>query len=386
MKKKPAKPARRYMRSFKLNEISAVDAPAQEHARAAITKRATFAQRALPSELATGTLQSGEPTTLVSKRVMLTTAVEGHTHLLDAGDEDSAQAGTTDYQSISGTDSYSSHSHPWARSSDGTIVIGEAAGHTHELLTPEDLTAIVAADDADVEETDTSAKRKEATMANEKSENEKRLETELAKANKILELTNDQREHYAGLSEPAKSAFLSATSDDRDVQVAKKRDANPVVFTAADGTPFYKNDDPRLVKQAKELDEHKVKLAKRDAELETERLEKRATTDLPNLKGSVQVRAAILKAIDGIADETIRKEAHESLAAADGATMELFKNVGHGGAPNAVGTPLAKFNAELALFAKAANKDPRMATSDFLNTPRGAELYAEAQSTPPVLA
>lgn len=63
----------------------------------------------------------------------LTTAVDGHQHLIDLqpsfGDR---MSGTTSWSMAEGADA--GHEHAWVRNSDGTITIAEAAGHTHALI------------------------------------------------------------------------------------------------------------------------------------------------------------------------------------------------------------------------------------------------------------
>ena len=51
---------------------------------------------------------------------------------------------------------------------------------------------------------------------------------------------------------------------------------------------------------------------------EQEVLKARAKTDLPNLAGTEEAKVAVLKAIDGIADEKLREEAHRVLKGANG--------------------------------------------------------------------
>jgi hypothetical protein len=356
---KADKPKRRYMRSFKLNEISAVDQPAQEHALAAITKSTSIAMRREPNVAIEGLPFN------IEKRSILTSAEAGHTHLIVGVDD--VQAGTTSGERMSATGDYydSYHSHPWVKNTDGSITIGEAAGHMHAAM-----------DGAD--DTGKRAPRKETAMPTEKTENEKRLETELAKFRVLAEMTDAQKAHYRTLTETDQASFVAKSATDREAEVAKAGEVNKVVFTSADGTEYRAKDDPRLVKLAKERDEDRVRLAKRELELETERLEKRAATELPHLKGTVQVRAAMLKAVEAIADEAVRKDALEALKGADHAYGEAMKNIGHGGNDIATNGALATFDKELGEFAKTASKSKEAATSDFLATQRGAELYEKA--------
>lgn len=59
--------------------------------------------------------------------VVLTTATDGHQHTLDPVDA----SGCTSYATADGADT--AHKHEWVRTADGKVVIGENAGHTHEV-------------------------------------------------------------------------------------------------------------------------------------------------------------------------------------------------------------------------------------------------------------
>jgi len=109
-------------------------------------------------------------------------------------------------------------------------------------------------------------------------------------------------------------------------QVTKLHDPDQVAYRSDSGEVFRKSDDPRLVQMAKDRDHDRREAAQA-------RLEKRASEEIPALKGTLPVRSAILRAVDGIADEATRKAAHEALRGASFACAELAKALG-GPAPN----------------------------------------------------
>ena len=299
---------------LKIDELSAVDRPCQAPATVALMKRATSApaQRSAPvnkaqpkcagcsaymADGATSCPSCGmgpaakRALVTVSKSVMLTTATMGHCHLLDDGGGSVAQggdvAGYTTSESmpaLPGQDTYATyHSHPWSRATDGTIVIGEALGHVHQLLTADKLDAAIAV----VESTDTGVANKRAPQ-------------EITMADKPATVT----------------------------EVAKV--APTEVYKSLDGSIYTTADDARLVKMAQDRDEDRKLIAKRDAELQTERLEKRASVEMPNLPKTNVEKVALLRAVDGIADEIVRKSVTEMLHAANGALVVLGKTIGHG--------------------------------------------------------
>ena len=106
------KPKRRRMTAVKLDEISGVDTPAQEGALAEFAKRKAAAVQGIA-------------------KAALTTATDGHTHLVsDYDGKGQLTNGTTSWSGSGGYETQ--HTHDWVRTEDG-IVIGEAFGHTHAI-------------------------------------------------------------------------------------------------------------------------------------------------------------------------------------------------------------------------------------------------------------
>ena len=101
---------RTVMESLFIDELSGVDRPAQEGAQALLIKRVS------------------DDDLLKSAGLMLTSDEKGHSHLLDSNEE----GGTTSCNSSSGAEYC--HSHPWVKTSDGTMMIGAAEGHGHSVI------------------------------------------------------------------------------------------------------------------------------------------------------------------------------------------------------------------------------------------------------------
>jgi hypothetical protein len=88
---------------FTIDEISLVDRPAQKGARVLLRK------------------SEGAP---VGKRAVLTDRDgSGHQHMVE--DSEDVQSGRTSYDQ--------EHSHVWVRHADGTIEVGQEAGHSHSV-------------------------------------------------------------------------------------------------------------------------------------------------------------------------------------------------------------------------------------------------------------
>jgi len=129
--------------SMELDEISGVDTPAQPTARVSIMKRAAgigkdkdAEENALEAE-DEGADKKGKkknPFTSSTKRALLTTATNGHQHLLtdEVGADTRASAGET---GVAQDNEGNYHSHPWAiDGGSGAVVIGEVSGHNHQVL------------------------------------------------------------------------------------------------------------------------------------------------------------------------------------------------------------------------------------------------------------
>lgn len=357
---------RRIMHKLSIAEISAVDRPAQEGATAVIMKR--------------NDEKNPAPTT-IEKRMVLTTPVDGHQHMLE--DSDTCQAGTTSWDQ-NHAPNYHGHSHPWVKNSDGKIIIGEAMGHTHEVL-----------------EVSKAADPKEQDM-NEKEAQE--LKDRLAKAeadaalNKALAALSDaDKAHYNGLDDAGKTAFLTKSADERraevDAAAVAKKAGEAVVYKSRDGFEFTSKHDPLLVTLAKKNDKLEADIEKARAEAEQSALEKRAGDELGHLPGDVKVRAALLKAVEGIKEEELRKGALAAIKSKAPEVKAATKTVGTSTAKAAaetteeveVGSPEAhaiiKRQAEdeieaLAKAYEAEHKVPYLkAYQAVLETERGAELY-----------
>ncbi len=367
---------RRIMRRFAIDELAAVDRPAQQGALAVIMKRAD------------------DP---VAKRtaVVLTSEAEGHAHALWLYPE--TTGGETSYAVSEGAEN--GHSHPWAFTVSGGIEIGASEGHTH-TVEPLDLVAATMLKDASGPRVvsvelkkcaaagapehdhaidhrfagpsgpaslgkahvhpvrfgpDGSAvlgeaeghthgcvikqaaeyrlpekkkpKKEDEPMSKtieqlerdvaERDTKISKLEGDLAQARVLAGLNDGEKAHLALLSEGDRPGFLAKSAADRAALITA---ANEVVYKATDGTLYTKRDDARTVALAKRADEQ-------DKALRKASLEKRAG-GLVALKGTADVVGAVLEAVDGIADEPTRKAAHELLVSANAAHAFVAKNLG----------------------------------------------------------
>jgi hypothetical protein len=375
---KDGKVVKTVMRSFSLGEISAVDRPAQAHATVAIMKRDTAPElKKLDVSMA------------------LSTMTGGHSHLITMGGGAYQQrAGNTDY-----TDG---HSHPWLMDEAGNITIGHAQGHNHGIeivskgeMTEEALKVRLSKEGAPATTSDpntpagnpaaeaigntneevsmTPEERKAAdeAAAVQKAETEK-LRKQLQRAESVNSLSDAHRVYFKSLKGTDADAFLAAGDADRDETIRKAQEANQVVFTAADGTVYRKNDDPRLIELAKGFDLERKKRKESEEKAAKADLEKRAS-ELTHIPGDLAVRVSLLKGIDAL-PEVERAPALAALKAQNERLGSSFQRIGTSDAPAADDTldPLDSLAADIA---KRDNITFEQAYSKALNTPQGQKLY-----------
>jgi hypothetical protein len=417
---------KRIMRALKINEISGVDRPAQQGALAMIMKR----NDSEPQDQET-----------VEKRAMLTASTDGHTHLVFVENGwGELNAGSTDYtnghthpwirtesgQIVIGE--AMGHVHAIGEVSkagkavegampDGSFPIknkadlknaiqafgrakDKAATAKHiraraKALGLEDVlpTEGVLADllsksesGAAGENSGNNVGTKEDTMTDKTTAVDKNeaakveeLTKSLDKANRVLALKGDVREFYDSLEAAKQDEFLTKSTEEQTAEVAKSKDSDPVVYKTADGVEYRKSDDQRLVSLAKQNDELAKAAKESAAKAKEAELRKRASEELSHLPGSEDVRVALLKAVDAIEDEAVRKSALESLKAKDLAMKGAFEQKGHRGSPEA-----GSSEDELDIMAKAYAKENKVsfekAYAEVIKTDEGRKLYKKASA------
>ena len=376
-------PRRRIMQEFRINEISSVDSPAQEGARVAIMKRAEPRENNLPDGTYPLALDTAVLENVVKREIqkgmgdladLLTSEEEGHQHGISIG----AYEGSVEIRVMysQGPEAEASHDHPVVRSPEGQYTLGMVAGHTHAI----DQEAMSGALLALV--TKTEGGEPMTTQIGTQPTVEE-LGAQLARAHAVVALTGEERAHFEALPEEARTAFLAKSADDRKAEIGAvtkaAQDANPVVFTAADGTEFRKSDDPRAIAMAKRLDATEQENAALKARDEQTTLEKRAEAELPHLPGEVKTRAAMLKAIDGIEDEAQREAALGALKAQNEAMSKAFQTYGHGAQPEP-GSSADQLDKLAKGYAEKNGGTFEAAYMKVADTPEGQALYQQIRA------
>lgn len=371
------------VRSLGIAEVSGVDRPAQKPATVAIMKR-----------------ESGD-LAKVEVSMALTTMTGGHSHLVTmGGGEHVRRAGETSY--VDG------HSHPWLIDEAGNITIGHAQGHNHgiEIVSKaetteaamKELSGLTAAPDGEDSEpkpgADSTAEPNgtrtedqnmtqpsnptaaDLAAVQKKHDEEKATLTKRAeRAEAIAAMSDGHRTFLKSLKGDEAEAFLKADASEREAVVLKAQESNQVVYTAKDGSVFRKNDDPRLIKMAQDLDKERTeRLASQEMAKRADLLKRAA--ELKHLPGTEEARVAILKGIDAIPDQKDRDAALALLKAQDNGLSSAFQRSGTSAAGDSDDTdelnPIDRMAAEIA---KRDGVTFEQAFAKALNTPEGQKAY-----------
>ncbi len=343
-----------------------------------------------------------------------TTLVDGHQHTINLECFYDG-AGYTSHNKADGEEYGHSHSVVLA---DGKITILADAGHTHDLA--EDQTAVVmvpadavvvvanqAPPTTDDKLTVRAIARGAANLARSKSttanaiptvkseskpfeENPMDANTKIAELEKrgsalmkmltlALLMPEAHRAHAATLGDDAES-FLAKSASEREAIVKAAVEADPVHYTAKSGRVF-RQSERELGDMAKRLDDSDAAIAKRDVELENERLEKRASLEFAGL-GEPAVIVDILKGAKALDEK--RRDAVEHLLKSAKAALELAAKMQgvDPEKPATDGDPIAKWNAAVKAYAeKHKIADEGDALVKFLGTTEGQVAKRQYDAT-----
>lgn len=195
------------------------------------------------------------------------------------------------------------------------------------------------------------------------SDQEKRLD-ELEAANKRLESSVD------ALVKSLETEGYVVQIADEAVTVEKRKAED---YIEIGGETILKTALPASVLSviSKQADE----LAAVNKKLEAEELTKRVTAEIPHLSGDAAVKGAVLKAIDAIADETVRKAARAMLKGANAVASKLTREFG-AVAPQETDA-MTELNKMAEDFAAEKKVTFAKAFAEVTKTGRGAELFAK---------
>jgi hypothetical protein len=214
------------------------------------------------------------------------------------------------------------------------------------------------------------------------------LKKQLADAQAFAELSDAQKAHHRTLSKRDQDAYLAKSVAERDSDVAKARDADPVAYKCDDGTEIRKSQGELIEKMARRNDENSAALKKQIDRADKLEFEKRATSEMKHYPDAAAGgRAWLLKAIDaqpGTEDE--KKLAKAAIAAGDKALSKSFRRYGKSAdvaADEVNDDPEAKLEALAKQHAKDNKISYAKAYAEVLDTEEGSELYTEISDAGP---
>lgn len=363
------------MRTFKIHEISAVDRPAQAGARMLIMKRGgeildddldvnglkkTEDGKQFPSSDYAYVPDPSAPSTW-KMRLTKTPGGEPDSTLLDVATTAISESNRGGIPADAVTKTVSRLRSVWKslnpdkQESDMPEGIKKSNPlNEGDVMTKEELDAMKAAHTAELAKKD----------------------AEIAKAKKVSDMTDAEKAKYNAMSDTDKEDFLGKSAEQRAAIIKNDTDANPVVYKSASGEEYRKNDDSRLVTMAKQSDDN-AKLAKAEREArENSELKKRANDTFKNLPGTEDEKAALLKSIEAIPDEAVRKKALESVIAGDNALKAAFTRKGaNDGSSVEKSSALDQLDALAKEHEKLHKCSYAKAYDTVIQTPAGRELY-----------
>jgi hypothetical protein len=389
------------MEEFTINFLSPVDRPAQEGAEALFLKRDDGKRsggRTVSAEELAKLKDANFAKDMDGAPAVSTTASNGHAHLVWLR----GPAGETSYgisDAIRGVETGVMHDHGYVLKADGSIEVLFNNGHTHEV-DPADLQfaiLVVRKNDPDFEwpatgaidkgneMTEKKAEKSAEKVAEEMQKTVANLTEHLALTSILAGMSDAEKGHFHNLADTEKAAFVSKGADDRatDISAVQKAadDADPVVFTTASGLQIRKSSGEVVLALAKDADKQRKRADALELETSASGFTKRAESELSHLPGTVAERASILKAVDGIKDETHRNSALAALKAGDAAMSGAFKSKGSQEGATDENAPEAKLDALVKRYIeKHDDVTEAAAYVKVLDTEEGAALYGETQT------
>jgi len=322
----------------------------------------------------------------ISKRGHLTSATNGHAHLVD----DEMTSGHTSWEGEP-----DGHSHPFVIDDEGAITIGEAHGHTHTAMTKRapytgELSAATSSYRVGAGEfyagsvtvgitSSGTSSATEVTTAKTAEENDmkdiEKLQQENDRLRKIAELNDAEKAHLKTLDASGQGEFLAKSATERAEIVTK---ATEVVYESPiTGTKFTKSDDPRMIEAVKAADRATADARTREMIAKRAALAKRADDELGNLPGDPVVKVAFLEALESVPEEQ-RAGVTAMLKAANDIAAKGFETVGRTkGGEIEDGSALAQLNALTQKRMSDHGELEGVAFNKVLETAEGQRLFAE---------
>ena len=389
------------MEEFEIDFLSPVDRPAQEGAEALFLKRDDGKRtggHTVTAEELTKLKDANLQKDMDGSPAVSTTMANGHAHLVWLR----GPAGETSYgisDAVRGVETGVMHDHGYVLKSDGSIEVLFNNGHTHEVDPADVQFAILGirkndpdfewpatgAIDKGKEMTEKKAEKSAEKVAEEMQKTVANLTEHLALTSILAGMSDAEKGHFHNLADTAKAVFVSKSADDRAADIASVQkaadDADPILFTTASGLEIRKSAGAVVLSLAKDADEQRKRADAAENKATASDFSKRAESEFSHLPGTVDELASMLKAVDGIKDETHRNSALAALKAGDAAMAGAFKNKGSSLMHNDEDAPESKLDALVKNYAESnSGVTEAVAFVKVLETDAGKALYKEIHS------
>lgn len=201
-----------------------------------------------------------------------------------------------------------------------------------------------------------------------------RLEKVEADLKSAIERGDTLQTQFDAVLAQAKEIGLEVNkADDGNVTIAKAADPE---YVEINGEKVEKSAVPAPVLAA--IEKQTKEIADLKSAQEREELQKRAENLFPNLAGTPDQKALLVKSLDGIEAEDDRKALSEALNAADKAVGELFKSVGSNSVDE--NSPEEQLNKMARDYAAEHNVTFEVGYSEVTKSGEGRKLFAKTRS------
>lgn len=211
---------------------------------------------------------------------------------------------------------------------------------------------------------------------------------------KLIVLTEAQHAHYAKLAGDEATAFLSKSHTDRDVEIAKAIEADPVVFKGTRTGVEVRKSHGDLARKLAEQNETNAEvlakqaesIAKRDEIIEKAEIAKAAVDLFGGLAGDDETHQLFVRALrKSGADAGALEKAYTAAKAWKALAKAAGTNIGT--TEDAPDSPQAAFDAGVTKFAKDRGmKNVLDAYEPFLKTDEGKALKRALDAAHPINA
>lgn len=203
----------------------------------------------------------------------------------------------------------------------------------------------------------------------------KKLEELETQVSDLSKANADESSKYKKLMSAMEKAGISMEEKDGEIMITKSAEPSEE-FVDVGGEKIAKSAIPapvlaQLEKSAKEAED--LRKAAQYVELK-----KRAVELMPNMVGTDDHKAALLKAVDGIGDDAVREEVIKSIKAADAAVKKSFEEKGADFVDET--SPAAKLEKMAKDYAAEKSVSFHSAYVEVIKTAEGRKLATEVQN------